>query len=175
MKLRTLVAIITVLLSTSLVARADTFELFNLNATLFNGGTLNGTVNLDLSPGNGVDSVAALTYTLSGVSSGISGAATSISPVGAYTLLEFSGTAGHLDLLFPTPTPGVLTGFNGGLCDLAFACGGSDSLLIPASQQSGIDIQSGTFAPAATPELPSFVLLGSGLLGLAGLGRRRFV
>ncbi len=65
------------LLTFNLIAHADTFELFDLNATLTNGGTLTGTIDLDLdttrSSPNVFDSSADVTYTLDGVSTTYSG------------------------------------------------------------------------------------------------------
>jgi len=40
---------------------------------------------------------------------------------------------------------------------------------------AGVDLEAGTSGTSATPEPSSFVLLGSGLLGLAGAVRRKFM
>ena len=42
--------------SSGIAARADNFELFNLNSPISGSGTLSGTVNLDLTPGDAIDS-----------------------------------------------------------------------------------------------------------------------
>jgi hypothetical protein len=178
MRLRTLMAAAAVFLSTGLAAHADTFELLNLNSPISNGGTLVGTVNLDLT--NGIDSTINLVYTLGGSSSLISGTAVKFQALGSVaTLLEFDESTGHLLLDFQTPTAGSLAGYTGGgLCTLlnVAACGGSPSVLIlPPTFQTGVDLSSGNLTPAAVPEPSSFILLGSAMLGFAGMTRRRFV
>ena len=88
------------------------------------------------------------------------------------TDLDFQNGAGAsllLDLM--TPTPGSLVGYTGGgLCTLANvnACGGSPPLFLVIGEV-GVDLASErhlTPGHGHTRTFPSFVLLGSGMLGL---------
>lgn len=68
-----------------------------------------------------------------------------------------------------------LVGFSGGLlCSTENPCGDGTSAYLTASGIGDLDLQSGTVVPAATPEPSSFLLLGTGLLGIAGMMRKRF-
>ncbi len=81
--------------------------MFDLNATLTNGGTLTGTIDLDLNASNFTSSTADITYTLGDVSSTISGDATALlfEPSAPYaTGLSFGSVGDDLSFLVSTPS-----------------------------------------------------------------------
>lgn len=170
----------------SLTARADTFETFDLNATILGAGTITGTVNLDLSSTsthNFSDSLAGLTFTNTSGTSTIyfnsyntSFGYTFASPYTVNLTFYNSTYTDSFQLYLPVTTEGSLAGFDGGLCTYS----NSSSCHYYISQinlaGSNYGVLKGTFAPdlpAATPEPTSFALLGTGLLGLAGGLRKR--
>ncbi len=166
----------TILFFASLVARADTFVPFQLNATFANGGTISGTVDLDTDSTLAVssfDTTANLTLVQGNTSytfSGHNGGFEQVGGTSPYIALGFATTPDQFDLLLPTTS---LASFTGGLCTSANPCDGKASQL-PLSLFSRIAVTSGTFTEiAATPEPSGVVLLGTGLLGALGAVRRR--
>lgn len=169
------------LLSFSLAARADTFETLDLNATLTNGGTVTGTVTLDLnadlsrmSPAL-FESSANLTYTFNGASSVFSGDNRVFSGTPNETGVTFFNAGGdQLNLDWETSLFASFAGSIGNFCTIASPCDGIASSLYLPSSRTEIEIASATVAPAATPEPSSLALLGTGVLGFAGVLRKRF-
>ncbi len=165
-------AVLSSLLLTCLGAAAPAFaDTFDVAANITNGpyaGTdvLTGTVTID--PTTGVGS--AIDLTLSGFAdfTGILGGTCS-SPNCVFVFNNGFADFGYLDL-------GSTVGYTGG----ALITG-----LSPVTSSSYIDLNSvayavsGTVTPAqtsqttATPEPSSFMLLGTGLLGFAGMVRRK--
>jgi hypothetical protein len=169
----------------TLVARADTFQTFDLNATFLGAGSITGTVDLDLSSTsthNLSSSTADLTYTNGGTTVQFTGNNTSLGvtfnkPYTVFLTFYDSSMKDQFVLEVPVTTEGSLTGFTGGVCTaLAANCGSFDASITLGS--SGFNAFRGTFTPdvpaSPAPEPASLALLGTGLLGLAGPIRRRW-
>lgn len=163
-------------LSASFAAHADSYEIFDVSATAgYQDYTVTGTVTFDTTTSTFTDSDLSTSF------GSVTGAPTYSGgyPSGNPTSLYY----GFGDVL-PGGEPYVylgipgssLSGYSGGnLCSLTQACSDGPSDL--NSTIGGIyRFNSGTLTPAsATPEPSSFLLLGSGLLGVAGVMRRRLM
>ena len=151
-------------------AKADTIETFNFNGTLI-GGTVTGTVTIDVTTGKvtGEDFAAAVGKAIYTFDGNAYAQGKGLVAPNDYTA-EFLGSFGAtFQLGFTTQS---LIGYTGGnVCALTGNCNFSTSAL-------GIDpLTSGKLtplaSPAPTPEPSGLVLLGSGLLGVAGMARRK--
>jgi hypothetical protein len=173
-----------IVFAVSLTCRADTVTIFDLNATLDNGfgtgtaGSATGTVTIDVTTGvvTALDLVASTT-----AASGLGATSTTFTTVdyvGEYPdpldpTYDIQSLTGSNSLLLALPV-GSLVGYDGSLvCSAVAACSGVSVYGVDIS--GGVYFDSGSLTPevAATPEPSSLALLGSGVLGFAGVLRRR--
>jgi len=182
MGLRLLVAA-TFLLTTSLVARADTIQTFDLSGTTDTTPniTVSGTIVIDTTTGivqsndlsvseNGSTETLLNDVTLAGTT-------LNSSSVYAVEFGTFDSAGGSITLDFNESS---LVGFTGGICTTSSRCSSGATSTAEFGQNFGDSIFSGSLTlqaapPPAVPEPGSLALLGTGLLGLAGGLRKRFL
>lgn len=169
-----------VLLAGSLACRADVVTMFNVNGTWDNGsltgpgGTLTGTITIDVTTGvaTGIDVVETTTAaSTSGATSNTFSGIGAQGPGNMEYIVQSGGVNLFTELIFPTDS---LIGYAGGnLCSLQNSCSGDFTRY--GLGAAGPVLESGTVTPvsAATPEPSSLALLGTGVLGFAGVLRRR--
>ncbi len=178
------------------VSRADTINVYNLSANA-SSGTVSGTLTLDATTGKFTASSISFLYTgvtvpgsglVNGTAYNFSGAGTNTQTGTGYSSNDFAGTGSaslfDFDLTLPTTS---LIGYAGGsLCSTSQLCSGQASAIELMS--TGVDynrVTSGTLTltsttapviPAAvSPEPSGLMLLGTGVLGMGVLLRKRYV
>lgn len=185
MHLKAILVAATLMTSAGLM-HADTINVFNLAGTT-SSGTLSGTVTLNATTGKFTAASISYFYTAT-LGSGtytFSGSPLSSTSGTGYSSNDFAGTGPatgfDIDLSLPTVN---LMGYSGGaLCSTTRPCGTQVSAFevtltgTDLSQVIGgtLTLASQTGAPAVTPEPSSLLLLGTGVLGVASVMRKRFV
>lgn len=169
MQLRTLL-ITGLLASASLAARADNFTTFDLNSSYIFGGTIDGTLTLDTTTNLFTSADLTIAGFVGYQNGTISDVSTQGEALGKYDVSIISNGSPYADLNLFLPIT-TLVGYTGSPVviptDVLFAT-------FPNVYFAG----SGRLEPASgtsvTPEPGSLMLLGTGLLGFAGVVRRKF-
>ena len=187
---------LSLLLTLPAAAYADSFSLFDVNLVLANGGTITGTVNLDEIAHRTPYSFADLSYELNGnVEARFTGnsnggfeslTAPYFTPVvfGSDALTYYYSSIYSIAIYLPTSSNGSFAGYTGGdVCSTSNGCEDgrhfgfdANSNLYGPGGQTISNVVSGDLTPASTavtPEPSSLVLFGTGVLGMAGVLRRR--
>jgi PEP-CTERM motif len=164
-RMRLVCFVATALLAGGGSARADNVETFDVSGTFTDSTTVSGTVVVDTT--TGVFESGNLTYL--GTDYDVLYDAASLPSSGAYQFVLTTGSGLNPSLDFAL-VGSSLVGFDGGpLCSVTDVCGIYASAYEPGA--GALLLESGTVS--ATPEPSSLMLVGTGLLGSAGVVRRR--
>ena len=165
-----LLATATVLAAFTFAAHADIIDTFTLNDVTFaNGGTATGTVTIDITNGSFTNIDA--TYKAGSTADLFIGVLAQGLSNNVY-VAESQATSGDL-LVFNLPQTSMVGYAGGNVCSLEHLCnGGFSSALVEAN---GTDIFFETGSLTTTPEPSTLALFGTGILGLAGMARRKFL
>jgi PEP-CTERM motif-containing protein len=171
------IRLLTVLATFTLAAHADSISTFSLtNYTFQSGATATGTIGIDTTVGLVVSTNITYfggTTALFNISDGTGNVS-----LGLYTNAPSSDAAGDVFAdSFHTPSDGFVGYVGGDTCSVSNPCDGSvvSGVLFAKSTIDDLETGSLTLDPTGqTPEPSTLALLSSGILGLAGITRRKF-
>ena len=159
-----------VLAASTLTAHADTIDTFTLTDVTFqNGGTATGTVTIDITNGSFTNIDA--TYKAGSTTDLFMGVLAQ-APVSNVYVVASRATSGDI-LNFNLPQTSMVGYAGGNVCSIEHLCNGNDSSAL--IEANGTDIFFETGSLTTTPEPSTLALFGTGILGLAGMARRKFL